>query len=65
MHILPYLCTKRLDKIKPLDLDNLYNFLSTKTTNRKDEFGKYKTLSPASVHRVHEILSSIFNNALR
>ena len=65
MHILPYLGTKRLDKIKPLDLDNLYNFLSTKPTNRKDEFGNFRTLSPASVHRVHEILSSIFNNALR
>lgn len=65
MHILPYLGNKRLDKIKPLDLDNLYNFLLTKTTNRKDEFGNYKTLSPTSVHRVHEILSSMFNNALR
>lgn len=65
MHILPYLGSKRLDRIKPLDLDNLYNFLLTKRTNRKDELGKFKTLSPASVHRVHEILSSIFNNALR
>lgn len=65
MHILPYLGSKRLDKIKPLDLDNLYNFLLTKPTNRKDEFGNFKTLSSASVHRVHEILSSIFNNALR
>jgi len=65
MHILPYLGTKRLDKIKPLDLDNLYNFLLTKTTNRKDEEGNFKTLSAASVHRIHEILSSIFNNALR
>lgn len=64
-HILPYLGSKRLDKIKPLDIDNLYNFLLTKPTNRKDEFGNFKTLSPASVHRVHEILSSIFNNALR
>lgn len=65
MHILPYLGSKRLDKIKPLDLDNLYNYLLTKPTNRKDELGNFKTLSPASVHRVHEILSSIFNNALR
>ena len=64
-HILPYLGNKRLDKIKPLDLDNLYNFLLTKQTNRKDKDGNYKTLSPASVHRVHEILSSIFSNALR
>lgn len=64
-HILPYLGNKRLDKIKPLDLDNLYNFLLTKPTNRKDKDGNYKTLSPASVHRVHEILSSIFSNALR
>lgn len=64
-HILPYLGSKRLDKIKPLDLDNLYNFLLTKPTNRKDNLGNFKTLSPASVHRVHEILSSIFNNALR
>lgn len=64
-HILPYLGNKRLDKIKPFDLDNLYNFLLTKPTNRKDKDGNYKTLSPASVHRVHEILSSIFSNALR
>jgi integrase len=64
-HILPYLGSKRLDKIKPLDLDNLYNFLLTKPTNKKDNLGNFKTLSPASVHRVHEILSSIFNNALR
>lgn len=64
-HILPYLGSKRLDKIKPLDIDNLYNFLATKHTNRKDKNGNFKTLSPASVHRVHEILSSIFNNALR
>lgn len=64
-HILPYLGNKRLDKIKPLDLDNLYNFLLTKQTNRKDKDGNYKTLSPVSVHRVHEILSSIFSNALR
>ena len=46
-------------------MDNLYNFLLTKPTNRKDKDGNYKTLSPASVHRVHEILSSIFSNALR
>lgn len=64
-HILPYLGNKRLDKIKPLDLDNLYNFLLTKQTNRKDKDGNYKTLSPTSVHKVHEILSSIFSNALR
>ena len=36
-----------------------------KPTNRKDEHGNLKTLSPASVHRVHEILSSIFSTALR
>lgn len=65
MHILPYLGGKRLDKIKPLDIDNLYNLLSTKLTNRKDENGNFKTLSPASIHRVHEILSSLFNNAAR
>lgn len=64
-HILPYLGNKRLDKIKPLDLDNLYNFLLTKQTKRKDKDGNYKTLSPTSVHKVHEILSSIFSNALR
>lgn len=65
MHILPYLGGKRLDKIKPLDIDNLYNLLSTKLTNRKDEDGKFKTLSLTSIHRVHEILSSLFNNAAR
>lgn len=64
-HILPYLGSKRLDKIKPLDIDNLYNFLLTKQTNRKDEFGNFKTLSPTSVHRVHEILSKMFNDANR
>jgi len=65
MHILPYLGGKRLDKIKPLDIDNLYNFLSTKLTNRKDESGNFNPLSPTSIHRVHEILSSLFNNAAR
>lgn len=65
MHILPYLGGKRLDKIKPLDIDNLYNFLSTKLTNRKDASGNFKTLSPTSIHRVHEILSSLFNNAAK
>ncbi len=65
MHILPCLCGKRLDKIKPLDIDNLYKFLFTKLTNRMDEAGNFKTLSPTSIHRVHEILSSFFNNATR
>ena len=64
-HILPYLGSKRLDKIKPLDIDNLYNILSTKLTNRKDENGNLKTLSPASIHRAHEIISSIFSTAYR
>lgn len=64
-HILPYIGSKRLDKIKPLDIDNLYNLLSTKLTNRKDENGNFKTLSPTSIHRVHEILSSLFSNATR
>ena len=65
LHILPYLGSKRIDKIKPLDIDNLYNLLLEKLTNRKDEFGNFKTLSPTSVHRVHEILSKIFNDAIR
>jgi len=64
-HILPYLGSKRLDKIKPLDIDNLYNILSTKLTNRKDENGNFKPLSPASIHRAHEIISSIFSTAYR
>lgn len=64
-HILPYLGSKRLDKIKPLDIDNLYNILSTKLTNRKDENGNFKPLSPASIHRAHEIISSIFSAAYR
>ncbi len=64
-HILPYLGSKRLDKIKPLDIDTLYNFLLTKKTNRRDESGNFKTLSPTSIHRVHEILSKIFNDANR
>lgn len=65
LHILPYLGNKRLDKIKPLDIDRLYNFLLQKPTNRKDSNGNYKTLSPTSVHRVHEIICCIFNHALR
>lgn len=65
MHILPYLGHMRLDKIQPFDIDKLYNELLEKPTNRKDEHGNFKTLSPASVHRVHEILSSIFSTALR
>lgn len=64
-HILPYLGSKRLDKIKPLDIDNLYNMLSTKLTNRKDVNGNFKPLSPASIHRVHEIISSMFSAAYR
>lgn len=65
LHILPYLGNKRLDKISPFDIDSLYNFLLTKPTNRKDKDGKFKTLSATSVHRIHEILSSLFNSALR
>lgn len=65
MHILPYLGSKRIDKIKPLDIDNLYNLLLEKLTNRKDEFGNFKTLSPTTVHRIHEILSKMFNDATR
>lgn len=40
-------------------------FPFTKLTNRKDEYGNFKTLSPTSIHRVHEIFSSMFNNAAR
>lgn len=65
MHILPYLGYKRLDKITPFDIDSLYNLLANKLTNRKDEKGNYKTLSPASIHRVHEIISSMFSTAYR
>lgn len=65
MHILPYLGHKRLDKITPFDIDSLYNLLANKLTNRKDENGNYKTLSPASIHRVHEIISSMFSAAYR
>lgn len=65
MHILPYLGHKRLDKITPFDIDNLYNLLANKLTNRKDENGNYKTLSPASIHRVHEIISSMFSSAYK
>ena len=32
---------------------------------RKDESGNFKPLSPTSIHRVHEILSGLFNNAER
>lgn len=65
MHILPYLGHKRLDKITPFDIDSLYNLLANKLTNRKDENGNYKTLSPASIHRVHEIISSMFSFAYK
>lgn len=65
IHILPYLGSKRLDKITPFDIDKLYNFLLNKPTNRKDSNGNHKTLSPTSVHRMHEILSKLFNDALR
>ena len=65
MHILPYLGSKRLDKITPYDIDILYNTLANKLTNRKDENGNYKTLSSTSIHRIHEILSSMFNTAFR
>ena len=65
IHILPYLGHRRIDKITPFDIDNLYNLLANKFTNRKDENGNYKTLSPASIHRVHEILSSMFSSAER
>ena len=65
MHILPYLGSKRLDKITPYDIDILYNTLANKLTNRKDENGNYKTLSLTSIHRIHEILSSMFNTAFR
>lgn len=65
LHILPSLGNKRLDKIRPIDIDNLYNFLLTKPTNRKDKDGNFKTLSSTSVHRVHEILSKMFNDAAR
>lgn len=65
MHILPYLGHKRLDKITPFDIDSLYNLLANKLTNRKDENGNYKTLSPASIHRVHEIISSMFSSAYK
>lgn len=41
------------------------NYLLKKITNRKDQRGNFKTLSSASVHRIHEILSSIFNHSLR
>lgn len=65
MHILPYLGHKRLDKITPFDIDSLYNLLANKLTNRKDENGNYKTLSPASIHRIHEIISSMFSSAYK
>lgn len=65
IHILPYLGHKRLDKITPFDIDSLYNLLANKLTNRKDENGNYKTLSPASIHRVHEIISSMFSSAYK
>ena len=65
MHRLPYLGHKRLDKITPFDIDSLYNLLANKLTNRKDENGNYKTLSPASIHRVHEIISSMFSSAYK
>ena len=65
MHILPYLGHMRLDKIQPFNIDKLYNKLLKKPTNRKDKNGNFKTLSPASVHRVHEILSSMFSSAER
>ena len=65
LHILPYLGSKRLDKIKTLDIDNLYNFLATKPINRKDKDGNIKTLSPSTIHKVHEILSVMFNTAIK
>lgn len=64
MHILPYLGGKRLDKIKPLDIDNLYNLLSTKLTNRRDEYGNFKTLSHTSIHRVHEICLTMLQDRI-
>ena len=65
LHILPYLGNKRLDKITPLDLDKLYITLSNKLSNRKDKYGNYTTLSPTTIHRVHEVLSSMFSTALK
>ena len=65
MHIIPYLGNKRADKITPYDIDNLYNKLLEKPSSRKNKNGDTTTLSPTTVHRVHEVLSSMFSCALR
>ena len=66
MHILPYLGSKRLDKITPYDINKLYNDLSQKlTTNKKDNNGNIKTLSFSTIGKVHEILSVMFNIAIK
>lgn len=65
MHILPYLGNKRADKITTYDIDNLYNILQEKSSSRKSKNGETSNLSPTTVHRVHEVLSSMFSSALR
>lgn len=64
LHILPYLGSKRIDKITPFDIEKLYNELSKKPINRKNSNGSYITMSPTTIHRIHETLSSLFSKAL-
>jgi len=64
VHIKPEIGNMKLVNIKPFDLNKLYNKMATKKTNRKDEEGKYKSLSNNSIIKAHKLLSIMFNTAV-
>lgn len=65
LHILPTLGNMKLQNITTYHIQKLYTELSNKKTNRIDSNGNFKVLSQRSIHKVHEILSVIFNCALK
>lgn len=65
LHILPKLGCMKLQKITPYVIQRLYTELSNKEIERVDESGNKMKLSSSSIHKVHEILSSAFNCAVK
>ena len=62
-HILPYLGSKRLTQLKTSDIQKHYNRLLE--SGRKNDIGKGKGLSNATVRGIHMILREALDSAMR
>lgn len=65
LHVLPYIGNMKIQKITAYNIQKLYNDLAKKETGKIGINGAKVKLSSSSIHKVNEVIASIFSMAVK